>query len=63
MSDKDVDEDSWTFIENPIYDMFEEENNEPNFFDSFVDSIIYNISNGGILSLLMVLLKILFVRF
>ena len=27
MSDKDVDEDSWTFMENPIYDMSEEENN------------------------------------
>ena len=26
---KDVNEDSWTFIENTIYDMYEEENNEP----------------------------------
>ena len=47
MSDKDVDKDSWTFIENPIYDMSEEENNEPNFFDGFVDSLVYDISNGG----------------
>ena len=29
MYDKYVDEDSWKFIENPIYDMSEEENNEP----------------------------------
>ena len=29
MSDKDVDEDCGTFMENLIYDMYEEENNEP----------------------------------
>ena len=29
MSDKDVEGDSWTFMENTIYDMYEEENNEP----------------------------------
>ena len=27
--DKDVDEESWTFIENPVYDMNKEKNNEP----------------------------------
>ena len=47
MSDKDVDEDSWTFIENPIYDMYEEENIEPKMFDGFVDSLVYDISNRG----------------
>ena len=34
MSDKDVEEESWTFIENPVY----EENDEPETFDGFVDS-------------------------
>ena len=29
MSDKDVDHDSQTFMENPIYNMYEEENDEP----------------------------------
>ena len=35
--DKDVDEESWTFMENPVYDMNKEENNEPETFDGFVD--------------------------
>ena len=48
MSDKEVDEDYQTFMENPIYDMFEEENNEPKFFDGFIDNPVYDISNGGI---------------
>ena len=47
MSGKYVDEDSWTFMENPIYDIFEEENNEPETFDGFVDSLVYDISNAG----------------
>ena len=47
MSNKDVDEDSWKFIENPICDIFQEENNEPKNLDGFVDSIVYDISNGG----------------
>ena len=38
-SDKDVDEESWTFMENPVYDMNKEENNEPETFDGFVDGI------------------------
>ena len=45
MSRKYVDEDSWTFMENPIYDIFEEENNEPENFDGFVDNSFYAISN------------------
>ena len=44
-SDKEVDEDSWTFMENPIHDMSEEQNNEPETFDGFVDNHIYAISN------------------
>ena len=47
MSDKDVDEDCWTFMENPIYDMYEEENNEPETFDGFIDNLVYDISNRG----------------
>ena len=47
MFDKEVNEDSWTFMENPIYDMSEEKNNEPKTFDSFIDNHIYDISNGG----------------
>ena len=46
MSDKDVDEESWTFMENPVYDMYKEENNEPETFDGFVNSPIYGISKG-----------------
>ena len=42
MSDKDVEEESWTFMENPIY----EENNEPENLDGFVDSLVYGISKG-----------------
>ena len=34
---KDVDEESWTFMENPVYDMNKEENNERENFDGFVD--------------------------
>ena len=45
MFDKDVEEDSWTFMENPVYDMYEEENNEPETFDGFVDNSVYAISN------------------
>ena len=48
MSDKDIDEDSWTFIENPIHDISEEENNEPKNFAGFIDNPVYDISNGGI---------------
>ena len=44
MSDKVVDEDYWTFMENPIYDM-SEENNELENFDGFVDNPVYAISN------------------
>ena len=36
ISDKYVDEESWTFMENPIYDMNKEENNDPKTFDGFV---------------------------
>ena len=42
MSDKHVEEESWTFMENPIY----EENNEPETLDGFVDSPVYGISKG-----------------
>ena len=42
MSDKDVEEEFWTFMENPIY----EENNEPEILDGFVDSPVYGISKG-----------------
>ena len=42
MSDKDVEEESWTFMENPVY----EENDEPETFDGFVDSPIYGIFEG-----------------
>ena len=45
--DKEVDEDFWTFMENPIYDMSEEENNEPKTFDGFIDNPVYVISNRG----------------
>ena len=34
--DKDVDEQSWTFMENPVYDMNKEENNEPETFDGLL---------------------------
>ena len=33
-------------MENPVYDMSEEENNEPETPDGFVDSPIYGISKG-----------------
>ena len=42
MSDKYVEEESWTFMENPFY----EENNEPETLDGFVDSPFYGISKG-----------------
>ena len=42
MSDKNVEEESWKFMENPIY----EENNEPETLDGFVDSPVYGISKG-----------------
>ena len=44
--DKDVDEESWTFMENPVCDMNKEENNEPETFDGFVDFSVYGISKG-----------------
>ena len=44
ISDKDVDEDSWTFMENSVCDMNKEENNEPETFDGFVDFSVYDIS-------------------
>ena len=44
---KDVDGDSQTFMENPIYDMSKEENNELETFDGFVYSPVYDISNRG----------------
>ena len=47
MSDKDVDEDSWIFMENTIYDISDEENNEPKTFVGFVDNHVYDIYNGG----------------
>ena len=46
MSDKDVDEESWTIMENPVYEMYKEENNKPKFFDGFVNSPVYGISKG-----------------
>ena len=52
MSNKDVDEDSWTFMENTVYDMSEEENNEPETFDGFVDSPVYGISKGESMDLM-----------
>ena len=42
MSVKDVEEESWNFMENPIYG----ENNEPETLDGFVDSPVYGISKG-----------------
>ena len=33
-------------MENPVYDMNKEENNEPETFDGFVDFSIYGISKG-----------------
>ena len=33
-------------MENPVYDMNKEENNEPETFDGFVDSLVYGISKG-----------------
>ena len=33
-------------MENPIYDMSKEENNEPKTFNGFVDSPVYGISKG-----------------
>ena len=44
--DKDVDEESWTFMENPVCDMNKEENNELETFDGFVDFSVYGISKG-----------------
>ena len=41
ISDKYIDEESWTFMENPVYDMNKEENNKPEIFDGFVDFSIY----------------------
>ena len=46
ISDKDVDEESWTFMENPSCDMNKEENNEPETFDGFVNFYIYGICKG-----------------
>ena len=37
ISDKDLDEESCTFMENLVRDMNKEENNEPETFDGFVD--------------------------
>ena len=39
--DKDIDEESWTFMENPVCDMNKEENNELETFDGFVDFFVY----------------------
>ena len=44
--DKDINEESWTFMENPVYDINKEENNELETFDGFVDSPVYGISKG-----------------
>ena len=44
--DKDVDEESWTFMKNTVCDMNKEENNDPKTFDGFVDFSIYGISKG-----------------
>ena len=51
MFDEDVDEDSWTVMENPIYDMSKEENNKPESFESFIDNPIYELPDEGVLSL------------
>ena len=42
--DKNVDEESWTFMGNPVCDMNKVENNEPETFDGFVNFSIYGIS-------------------
>ena len=42
--DKDVDEESWTFMEKPVCDMNKVENNEPENFDGFVDFSVYGTS-------------------
>ena len=41
MSEKDVDEESWTIMENPVYEMYKEET-----FDGFVDSSVNGIYKG-----------------
>ena len=33
-------------MENLVYEMYKEENNEPETFDGFVDSSVYGISKG-----------------
>ena len=38
-------------MENPVYDMNQEENNELENFDGFIDSPIYGISKGEIMDL------------
>ena len=47
--DKDVDEESWTFMENLVYDKNKEENDEPKNFDGFVDFSVYGICKGEIM--------------
>ena len=42
--DKDVDEESWTFMENLVCDMNKEENNELETFDCFFYFSVYGIS-------------------
>ena len=56
---KDIDEESWTFMENPVYDMNKEENNEPitsniddgddywDFCGYLIKNPIYAISSKG----------------
>ena len=49
MSNKVFDEDSWTFMEDPIYDMTEEysEYNEPESFEGLIDNLIHVMSKKG----------------
>ena len=42
-----IDGDSWTFKENPIYDMSEEESNEPEPFEGFIDNLVHVMSEKG----------------
>ena len=47
MSNKVLDEDSWTFMEDPIYDMSKEEYNESKSFEGFIDNLLYVMPEKG----------------
>ena len=43
MSNKVFDEDSWTFMEDPIYDMSEKEDNKPKYFEGLIDNPVCHV--------------------